>query len=69
MQTDIDWVRVRLAHAREACPLITEAVSDRVEILLKGQLSDHLLTQGELTATAKALLADMVSTPEKAEKE
>jgi hypothetical protein len=67
MSTDDHWITTRNNEARKCHSLVTEAVSARIEQLLKGQLSDGQLTSTELTSVARELIADMVPTPPRAE--
>ena len=67
MATDDHWIGTRITEARECHPLVTEAVSYRMAQVLKGQLSEQQLSQGDLTILAKALIADMDATPPKTE--
>ena len=61
------WITTRVTKARKRHPSVTEAVSDRIDQLLAGELSERQLPPTELTSVARALIADMVSAPPKAE--
>jgi hypothetical protein len=63
MSNDSHWITTRIDAVRKRHSLVTEAVSDRLEKLLKEQLSDGQLTSTELTGVAKELIADMVPAP------
>ena len=67
MSTDDHWITTRITEARTRHPLVTEAVSSRMAELLKGQLSEQQLSQMDLTSVARALIADMVHAPPKAD--
>lgn len=58
---------MRITEARRSHSLVTEAVSARMEELLKGELSERQLPPLELTKVARALIEDMVPAPPKAE--
>jgi hypothetical protein len=59
---DDHWSTSRLIAAKERHSLITEAVSLRMELLLREQLSERQYTPSELTAIAKQLIVAMVPT-------
>lgn len=65
MSTDDLWITVRITETRKHHPLVIEAVSSRMEEMLKGQLSERQLPRGELTNIATTLIADMVPAPPK----
>lgn len=67
MSNDDHWITTRITEARKCHPLVTEAVSARIDQLLTGQLSERQLPSTELTSVAMALLEDMVPAPPKAE--
>jgi hypothetical protein len=67
MSDDVHWITVRVGEAQKLHTSVTEAVSTRVEELLKGQLSKRRLRQTELTTVAMLLIAEMVPSPPKAE--
>ena len=67
MSNDDHWITTRISEARKHHPLVTEVVSDRIDKLLNGQLSEGQLTSTELTSLARKLIADMVLAPPKAE--
>ena len=67
MSNDVDWITARIAAARKRHASVTEAVSARIEKLLKGPLSERQIPTAELTSIATALIADMAPTPPKAE--
>jgi len=67
LANEADWIATRITEARKRHPLVTEAVSARMDQLLKGLLSERLLPSTELTSVARALIADMVPAPPKAE--
>lgn len=69
MSNDDNWITNRSIEARDRSLLVTEAVSARIDQLLKGQLSERQLPSTELARVAKALIADMVPTPPKAAEE
>jgi hypothetical protein len=62
---DLDWITTRVAKARKACPTVTEAVSTRVEELLRGELAERELSGAKLKSIAEALMADTVPQPPK----
>ncbi len=67
MSNDVQWITARIIEARKLHASATEAVSARIEQLLKGPLSERQLPPTELTRVAGALIADMVPAPPKAE--
>lgn len=67
MSPDDPWIFARVSESRKHHPLVTEAVSTRIDKLLKGQLSEGQLTSPELTSVARDLIADMVPAPPKLE--
>ncbi len=67
MPTDDLWITARITQSHKLYPSVTEAVSTRLQQLLKGQLSERQLTQAELGAVAKALIDDMAPASPKAE--
>jgi hypothetical protein len=67
MSNDDHWIISRISEARTLHPLVTGAVSVRLNELLKGQLSDGQLTSAELTSVARDLIADMALVPPQAE--
>lgn len=67
MPNDVQWVRTRVAEAREKHPLVTEAVSARIAPLLKAELNEGPLPTARLTAVARALIADMAPATPKVE--
>ncbi len=67
MPNDDQWVRTRVAEAREKHPLVTEAVSARIAPLLSGELSDRPPPPARLTEVARALIADMAPAPPQVE--
>jgi len=67
MVSDIHWITALITEARKRHAPVTDAVSDRVEELLKGPLSERQLPSGELTYMARTLIAAMVPAAPKAE--
>lgn len=67
MSTDDQWIITIVGKAREIHPSVTEAVSARIDQLLKGPLSERQFPPTELKSVAKALIADMIPVPPKAE--
>ncbi|MDO8700506.1 MAG: hypothetical protein Q7J56_02510 [Deltaproteobacteria bacterium] len=67
MSNDDHWITTRVGQARQGHPLVTEAVSARIVPLLIGELSEGPLPPTQLTAVAKALIADMAPAPPKSE--
>ena len=67
MPNDDGWVRTRITEAQQRHPLVTEAVSARIDQLLKGELSERQLPSTALASVAKKLIADMVLAPPEAE--
>jgi hypothetical protein len=67
MSNEVHWISTRITEARNRYPIVTEAVSVRTAELLKEQLTERQLSAKELTSVAKALIADMVPIPAKAE--
>ena len=66
MPTDYDWISTRVTKAREQHPSVTDAVSDLMAGLLKGELSERQISKLDLTKLAKELIMAMASTsPEK----
>jgi hypothetical protein len=63
MSNDDHWITTRITDALQRHPLVTEAVSARVDQLLTGQLSERQLPSTELASLAKALIEDMVPAP------
>ncbi len=63
MYTEVEhWVDKRIGEARSAQqPTVTDPVAIRMTDLVKGKLSEAPLTSKQLTKTAKALIADMVT--------
>lgn len=57
------WIATRVAEACEYHPLVTKAVSARIDLLLNGELSEKPLPTARLTAVAKTLIADMAPAP------
>jgi len=55
------WISARITESRSNHPAVTDAVSARMEEMLKGQLSERQLTATELTKLAKALIVAMTS--------
>ncbi len=69
MPTDDLWLTARIADTRKRHSLVTDAVSARIEELLKGQFSERQLTQVQLGDVAKALIGDMAPASQKADVE
>ena len=67
IQIDDHWFIARLSEIRNQFPLVTEAISVRLQELLKGQLSERQLTQLELRNIAKTFIKDMAPASPKAE--
>ncbi len=67
MSDDVRWITARIAEARQRRGSVTDAVSARMERLLKGQLRNQRIPSGELAKLARKLIADMVPAPPKAE--
>ena len=67
MSNDAHWVVAQIVETRKRHPSVTKAVATRMEELLRGQLSERQASPGELMRVAKALIADMVAAPPKAE--
>lgn len=67
MPTDNLWITARITDNRKRHPSVTEAVSTRLQELLKGQLSERQLTQVELGNVAIALIEGMAAASPKAE--
>ena len=64
------WVSSLLKGFRENNPLVPDGVFDRLELLLKGQISERDLTPTNLKVVAEQLIGDMVpKPPEPEEKE
>jgi hypothetical protein len=61
------WITSRITETLKRYPSVTEAVSVRMQELLKGQLSESLLTQRDLRSVANALMEDMDVASPKAE--
>ena len=60
MTSDDLWITTRISETRKRHGSVTEAVSARMEKLLKGQLSERQLPHSELTSVARAFIEDMV---------
>lgn len=54
-----EWIAVRIAQACEQQLLVTKVVSESIEQLLTGELSEKPASAGRLAAIAKKLIADM----------
>ena len=54
------WVSAILKTARQNNPLVANGVFDRLELLLKGQISERDLTPTNLKAVATQLIGDML---------
>lgn len=67
MSNDDHWAKTRISESRQQHPLVPEAVSARLENLLKGQLSGGPLTATELMHLSRELIAEMAQTPPKAD--
>jgi hypothetical protein len=67
MSIDGRWITNRITKALECHPLVTEAVSTRIDQLLTGQLSERQLSATELTSVARELIVCMVPGSPKAE--
>jgi hypothetical protein len=67
MSIDDHWIATRIIKARNRHPLVTEAVSARIDLLLTGQLSERQLPSTALTSVARALIVDMIPAPPKPE--
>ena len=67
MTNDNDWVTTRIAEASKHDPLVTGAVLDRIDQLLKGPLSERQLPSAQLKSVAGMLIDDMVPVPPKPE--
>ncbi len=65
MPNDDQWITARVAEARSHHPLVTEAVSARIALLLNGELSERPLPPAQLTTVARVLIADMAPAPPK----
>jgi hypothetical protein len=63
MAKDVDWIKKRVTEAQKRNESVTEAVSDRIEKLLSGDLSERLLSPARLATMAKALIEDMFPAP------
>ena len=66
MSSDDHWASTLVTKARKRHPLVTQAVSARIDQLLQGQLSERQLPSTELKSVAGALIADMVPVSSKA---
>jgi len=60
MPSDSEWIAGKVANARTDQPLVTDAVADHIEDLLKGQLMERQLPKKEIGNAAKELIARMV---------
>lgn len=66
MSNGTDWITTRITEAKDATEaesdqhLLTKTVLIRMDELLKGQLSERQLSETELRAIAKELLAGMI---------
>ena len=69
MSNEEHWVTTRITEVSKLHPLVTEAVLDRIDQLLKGPLSERHFPAGERKSVAAALITDMVPDPPKAEKQ
>ena len=67
MSSDDHWASTLITEARKRHPLVTQAVSARIDQLLQGQLSERQLSSKEVESVAVALVADMVPVSSKAE--
>ena len=61
------WTSTVITGARKTSPSVTNDASDRIEGLLKGELSERSLPQGALKSLARELIKDMVPVPPKPE--
>ena len=57
------WVSSLLKAVRENNPLVPDGVFDRLELLLKGQISEGDLTPTNLKLVAEQLIGEMVPKP------
>ena len=57
------WVSSLLKAARKNNPLVADGVFDRLESLLKGQISERDLTTTNLKVVAEQLIGDTVPKP------
>ncbi len=57
------WVSSLLKGVRENNPLVPDGVFERLELLLKGQMSERDLTPTNLKVVAEQLIRDVVSKP------
>ena len=69
MLSDDLRITARITETRKRYPLVTEAVSVRLQELVNGLLSERQLTQVDLRRVAKALIEDMAPASPKAEAE
>lgn len=60
MSTTDDWITNRITQAKNGHDLLTSLVVTRMNKLLRDRLTNEPLTQSELTAAAKQLIADMI---------
>ena len=67
MSNDLSWITARITEAVKLHATVTEAASVRIEALLNGEFSERQVTSTQLTGVARALIADMVPAPPKAE--
>ena len=67
MSNDVQWIAARIAKASDNHDAVTDAVSDRIEKLLSGELSEQSLSETKLIAIAQLLIADMVPASSDAE--
>lgn len=61
MSDEDSWVTTRITEASNSHPSVTEAVSARMEQLLKAQLGERQLTPANLKRVATELIKDMVT--------
>jgi hypothetical protein len=59
MAKDEPWISKRLQECKEEHASVTDAVVNRLQALLEGDLGERALTQGELSATAGQLMGDL----------
>ena len=57
------WVSLVINEARNSNPLVAEGVLARIELLLKGEISERDLTPTNLKKVATQLIGDMVPKP------
>ena len=67
MLTDDPWITALIDENRKRHASVTGAVSVLLQELLKGQLSERQLTQGEMGNIAKVLIGYMVPASPKVE--